>query len=101
MLEDEGRAGAPWKDRSRGPCVRWVGLVGGIGGYRVPQESFSRSRAEAEVWHISVQLILLAWIIWFGTLSEELGEDCPTTMVSVPQPLSSSWFRNFSITRRG
>lgn len=75
--------------------MHWVGLVGGIGVYHVPQESFLRSRAEAEVWHISAQLILLAWIIWFGRLSEELGEDCTTTTVSVPQPLSSSWFRNF------
>lgn len=75
--------------------MQWVGLVGGIGGYHVPQESFLRSSAEAEVWHISAQLILLAWIIWFGRPSKDLGEDCPTATVSVPQPLSSSWFRNF------
>lgn len=75
--------------------MQWVGLLGGIGGYHVPQESFMRSSAEAEVWHIGIQLILLAWIIWFGRLSEELGEDCPTTVVSVLQPLSSRWFRNF------
>lgn len=73
--------------------MQWVGLVGGIGGYHVPQESLVRSRAGAEAWHISVQLILLAWIIWFGRLSEEFGKDCPTTMVSVPRPLSLSWFR--------
>lgn len=75
--------------------MQWVGLVGGIGGYHVPQESFLRSSAGAEVWHIGIQLILLAWIIWFGGLSEELGEVCPTTMVSVLQPLSSRWLRNF------
>lgn len=75
--------------------MQWVGLVEGIGGYYVPQESFLRSSAEAEVWHISAQLILFAWIIWFGGPSEDLGEGCPTMTVSIPQPLSSSWFRNF------
>lgn len=83
FCNDESRAGVPHKDRSWGPCVQWVGLVGSIGGYHVPQESFLRSRAEAEVWHISVQLILLAWTIWFGRLSKGLVKTAqPRRLVS-------------------